>query len=150
MKLFIYLIILFSCASCIALNEVWKGGELIRYSLVKLLLCFVCMEQLMKSITNQIIHYSGCKMNFLFQSIINTPARLLLLSCFSEFADTSCYWCVADFRNWRYPVVTVWQTEGCWRGLGHCMNLHLCISLGVTIWLPTHCPRFFIDLQWIP
>jgi len=35
----------------------------------------------MKSITNQIIHYSGCRMNFFIrivvQSIINTPARLL-------------------------------------------------------------------------
>jgi len=40
----------------------WKdieGG----YCLLKLLLYFVCLEQLMKPITNQIIHYSGCKMN---------------------------------------------------------------------------------------
>jgi len=49
----------------------------------------------MKSITNQIIHYSGCKIFFSFrivvQSVVNTPARLLELSCHSEFADASCY-----------------------------------------------------------
>jgi len=32
-----------------------------------LLLFFVCLEQLTNSITNQIIHYSGCKVNFYFQ-----------------------------------------------------------------------------------
>ena len=31
MTLFIYLIILFSCASCIALTEIWKLGGMIRY-----------------------------------------------------------------------------------------------------------------------
>jgi len=30
-EIFIYLIILFNCASCIALNEIWKLGEMIRY-----------------------------------------------------------------------------------------------------------------------
>jgi len=40
------------------------------------------LQQQMKSITNQIIHYSGCNTNFfvfrtVIQSIINTPARLL-------------------------------------------------------------------------
>jgi hypothetical protein len=43
------------------------------------------------------------------QSIINTPARLLQKSCHSDFADTSCYWYVAYFRNWRYPIVRIWQ-----------------------------------------
>jgi len=38
------------------------------YCLLKLLLCFVCLEQLMKSITNQIIHYCTFKMNFCFQN----------------------------------------------------------------------------------
>jgi hypothetical protein len=41
-----------------------EGG----YCLLKLLLCFVCLEQLMQSITNQIIHYSGCKMIFCFHN----------------------------------------------------------------------------------
>jgi len=43
---FIYLIMLFSCASCIALNEIWKLGELINYRKLLLpfevMLCFVC------------------------------------------------------------------------------------------------------------
>ena len=55
--------------------------------------------------------------------------------CHSEFNDTSCYWCVADFRNWRWSVVGIWQTEGCWKELDHCMNLHLCISID--------CPSIF-------
>jgi len=62
------------------------------YCLLKLLLYFVCLEQLMKSITIQIIHYSGCKINFfvfriVVQSVISTPARQLQLSSPSEFAD---------------------------------------------------------------
>jgi len=87
--------ILYSFASYIALNEIRRLGKMIRYRgwllPLKLLLCFVCLEQLMNSITNHIIHYSGCKNKLIFrivvQSIINTPARLQKLSCHSEFAD---------------------------------------------------------------
>jgi len=39
------------------------------YCLLKLLLCFVCLEQLIESITNQIIHSCGCKMNFCIQNV---------------------------------------------------------------------------------
>jgi len=73
-----------------------------------------------------------------------------VISCHSQFADMSCYWCVADWKNWMCSIVTIWQTEDCWRGLGHCMDWHLCVSLGVSNWLPKHCPRFFIDLPWLP
>jgi hypothetical protein len=41
-------------------NVSWKDIES-GYCLLKLVLYFVCAEQLMKSITNEIIHYSGCK-----------------------------------------------------------------------------------------
>jgi len=36
---------------------------------------------------------------------------MLWLSSHSEFTDMSCYWCVADFRNWRYTFVRIWQTD---------------------------------------
>ena len=44
----------------------------------------------------------------------------------------------------------VTDRQGCWRGLGHCTNLHLWVSLWLTILRPKHCPRFFIDLPWLP
>ena len=68
MTLFIYLIILFSCISCIELTEIWELGGLIRYRKCLLpfevTVMFCLLEQLMKFITNQITHYSGCKMSF--------------------------------------------------------------------------------------
>jgi len=59
-------------------------------------------------------------------------------------------WYVADFGNWTCSTVKKWQTEGCWRGSGHCMNWHPCTSVWVWIWLHKHCLRFFIDLPWRP
>jgi len=62
----------FGCASCLALNEIWKLHLLTRYRMwllpLKYLKCLVCLEQLTKSITNHIIHYSGCKIVFCFQN----------------------------------------------------------------------------------
>jgi len=77
MIFFVYLIILFSCSDCIAIYEICKLGEMIRYrwwllpcEVTVLCVCIYiyiyCLEQLMKSITSQIIHYSGFKMIFLF------------------------------------------------------------------------------------
>jgi hypothetical protein len=63
----IYLIILYNFTRYIALNEIRRLGDMIRYRRwllpLKLVLCFVRLEQLMNSITNHIIHYSGSKMN---------------------------------------------------------------------------------------
>jgi len=65
---FYYVFILFSCVSCLVLNEIWKHSEMIGYSrwllAFEVTVVFCLPGQLMKSITNQIIHYCGCKMNF--------------------------------------------------------------------------------------
>jgi len=112
---------------------------------LKLLLYFVCLEQLMKSITIQIIHYSGCKMNFFVFRIVVKCYKYTSKAAAIKLSFWVC-WHIMLLICCRLQELEVSfcykKTECCWRGLGHCMKLHLCVSPGVAIWLPEHCPRF--------
>ena len=72
MTFFIYLVILFSCASCIALNEIWKLGEKIRYR--RWLLPFLVTVMFCLPGTTDAVHYRSnyplfcCKMNCFLNS----------------------------------------------------------------------------------
>ena len=126
-KLCIYLIILLSSTCCIELNEIWTLRELIRYR-TWLLYCEVIVMIYLPE-TNYEVHYKSnskiLALNFIFsrkiaQYIINTPARLLWLSCHSEFGEifpdmlqTSGTELVRLWRNDRQRVaggdrVTAW------------------------------------------
>jgi len=105
------------------------------YCLLKLLLCFVCLEQLMKSITNQIIHYCGCKINFCFQNISREQYQYTSMAAVIKLSFWVC-WHVMLLICCRLQELEVFYCEtmtdrGLLEGIGSLHELTaLCLSRG--------------------
>ena len=150
---FLKLIILFTFQSCICLNDIWKFCELVRFR--KCLLPYEVTALFpritVKSYTNQIIHSSVwifCFQNCnIFHYQYTCKAAVIKLSFWVRWHVMLLLRC--RLQELGFSLCHKMTGTGLLRGSCQYMNLHLRVSICVSMWLHKQGPRFLIDLPWL-